>query len=232
MKTLTIKVAAILACSIALTPLSSFAAGIINGDFQTGDYSGWSQDVDGFGAPTGGGNDFSIVEPTTGNSVARIESDYVNLFGDLDENRFSATLFQGLDLSVSAGQELVLSFDWVFDGEASSTDEALFFGLGDGTGDYYGADGNLGFLLEEYTYGSDTFSTTLDDSFLNATGWTIEFQVARGSSFDDAGSYALIDNVAIEAVTTASNTVPEPSVLWLMSFGLLGLLGPAKKKSA
>jgi hypothetical protein len=213
-----------------LLPLNSFAATILNGDFQTGDYTGWSQDVDGFGEPSWG-NDFSIVEPTLGNFVARIESDYVDgNGGDLDESWHAATLYQELDFSVSAGQMLVLNFDWVFGGEDPiNADESFFVALGDGSGDYYGADGNLGFLVEEYTYGSNTFNMTLDASFLNATGWSIEFQVGRG--YDYFGSYALIDNVAIEAVTPSSIPVPEPSILWLMSFGLLGLVTVAKKKS-
>jgi hypothetical protein len=219
--------AALISCCMSLLSPSAFGASIINGDFETGDFTGWSQDIDGF-LPCGCGNDFSIVEPAVGNSAARIEADFFDAdFIALDEVWYDNTLYQDLNLSGLAGQELVLSFDWRFDGEVSSTDEALFFGLGDGSGDYYGADGNVGFLLEKYIYGSDTFSTTLDASFLNAIGWTIEFQVASGTDY--AGSYALIDNVTIEAVTTPSIAVPEPSVLWLMSFGLLGLLGVTRR---
>ncbi len=52
----------------------TLAAGLGNGDFQTGDFSAWSQDVDGFGAPIAGLNDFTIVEPAPGDFAARIEA--------------------------------------------------------------------------------------------------------------------------------------------------------------
>jgi len=214
--------------SILLTPLSAYAANINNSDFQSNDFTGWSQDVDGWGAPIFGLNDFSIVEPTAGNYAGRIEADYWSTLGDTlstpqDEVWYANTLYQELDLSASAGQDLVLSFDWTFSGQETAFNENFLVALGDGIGDYYGADGGLGFLLNPTAYGAGTFSATLDSSFINALGWSLEFQMNSG--FDGFGSFATIDNVSLTAVSQdqAANNVPEPAVIWLMGLGLMGL---------
>ncbi len=214
--------------SLLLIPITSHAANINNGDFQSNNFSGWSQDVDGVGAPIAGLSDFSIVEPSSGNYAARIEADHWSIPGDTlstaqDEVFFANTLFQGIDLSATAGQDLVLSFDWTFSGEETLFDENFLVALGDGSGDYYGADGSLGFLLNPTAYGAGTFSTTLDSSFANSLGWTLEFQMNAG--FDGFGSYATIDNVSLSAVDRA---VPAPAAIWLLGIGLLGFIKTRK----
>jgi len=214
-------------------PILSNAAGLSNGDFQTGDFSSWSQDVDGLGDI--GLNDFTIVEPTSGDYAARIEADYWDTPGDtfstpLDEVFFANTLYQTLDLTASAGQDLVLSFDWSFNGQDSFFDEYFMVGLGDGSGDYYGVNGLLGSLISPLEYGSGTYTAMLDSSFINATNWTLEFQMNAG--FDGYGSYAEIDNITLEAVTPQTiNNVPEPSAFFLLSIGLVGFAGTRRKKS-
>lgn len=212
---------------ILVMPSLTSAAGITNGNFNTGDYSSWSQDVDGWGAPVLGLNDFTIVEPTAGNSVARIEADYWSVPGDIfstpnNEVFFANTLYQNADLTAAANQDLVLSFDWEFSGEDSLNDEAFFVVFGDGSGNYFGADGELGFLLEEDTYGSGSFSTLLDDSYLNLLGMTLEFQLASG--FDGYGSFINIDNVSLQSVPQVG-AVPVPAAIWLFASGLVGLIG-------
>lgn len=227
------KISTALLCTTLFIPGLSSAANINNGDFSAG-FNDWSQDVDGFGAPVLGLNDFTIVQPTTGNNAARIEADYWSTPGDTfstakDEVFFANTLYQGLDLSAAAGQELVLSFDWTFSGEENVFDESFIVALGDGTGNYYRADGNLGFLLNPLDYASGAYSIMLDSSFANATGWTLEFQMNAG--FDGYGSHATIDNVSLEAVSPVNN-VPEPSVIILMMSGLFGLAGLQRKYKA
>ncbi len=227
MKTIQYKQVALIS-SLFLTPLSAYAANINNGDFQTNNFNGWSQDVDGSGAPTAGLNDFSIVEPSIGNYAARIEADYWSTPGDTlstaqDEVFFANTLFQDIDLSATAGQDLVLSFDWTFSGEDALFDENFLVALGDGTGDYYGADGGLGFLLNPTAYGAGTFTTTLNSSFANSLGWTLEFQMNAG--FDGFGSYATIDNVSLTAV---SHAVPAPAAIWLLGIGFLAFIKTRK----
>jgi len=230
-----IKSMALLISSMLITPITAQAANITNGDFQSNDFTGWTQDVDGFPLHPGSFNDFSIVQPTAGNYAARIEADYWSTPGDTlstaqDEVFFANTLYQGLDLTASAGQDLVLSFDWVFSGEGAGFDENFIVALGDGSGNYYGADGNLGFLLNPLDYGSGAYSIMLDSSFANAIGWTLEFQMNAG--FDGFGSNAVIDNVSLPAVTNTSNNVPEPAVLCLMGLGLIGLTQMQRKNKA
>ena len=227
------KLARALLCTTLLVPGLSSAANITNGDFSSG-FTGWEQDVDAFGPPTSGLNDFTI----TAGEAARIEADYWLTPGDTkelsdakDEVIFANTLYQGLDLSASAGQDLVLSFDWVFSGEGS-VDEfflvALGFDYGTGAIDYHDETGNIGYLLEQTTYGSGTYSTILDSSFANATGWTLDFQMVL-DGYNGFGSNAVIDNVSLSAVTNTSNNVPEPAVIWLMGLGLLGLAKVQRK---
>jgi len=226
-------------CTTILAPNISSAAGITNGDFQTGDFTGWSQDTDGGGSPILGLNDFSIVEPTTGNNAAQIEIDYFETPGDFmsptkDEAFSGNTLYQELDLTASAGQALILSFDWLFSGEANISDENFLVALGfidPATGDlnHYDQNMTLGSLLSPTTYGSGTYTTMLDSSFANATGWTLEFQMNL-VGFDGFGSHAIIDNVSLTTVSPLINKVPEPAVIWLMGLGLIGLAKVQRNK--
>jgi hypothetical protein len=228
------KILTALTLSATLTlPLPSLAASITNGDFASGDFTGWSLDTDGF---TGTAPDFQI-ETSGGNSYARIEADYWSTPGDTlsdaqDWVWFANTLFQDLDLSANATDLLQLTFDWTFDGESTQNlDEYFLVGLGDGSGSYYGADGSLGFLMEQMTYGSGNASFLLDSSFINSTGWTLEFQLAAG--FDGYGSFLNIDNVALAAIPQEeeSNNVPAPPALWLLVTGGLAFMVGRRQSS-
>jgi hypothetical protein len=196
-------------------------AGIVNGDFATGDFTGWTTDTDGSGLPTPLAPDFQVIGPQ-----ARIEADYWSTPGDtgstaLDQVQFANTLLQGLNLTVAPGSQLVLSFDWVFatdnSGAPSPPDENVQIGLVNG-GNFYNAAGGLGFLLTATNYGSGSFYAVLGSSFNNASGFTLDFQLNAG--FDGYGSHLLIDNVVF-----AQQAVPLPSTALLLApaLGLLGL---------
>ena len=211
-------IAVALSATLFMPGLSS-ATGLNNGDFATNDFSAWSIDTDGFAGTT---PDFQII-PSGSDHQARIEADY----WPADNAWFANTLYQEMDLSATANQDLVLSFDWEFSGEMASFDENFLVALGNGTGNYFDADGNLGFLLNPLNYGSGTFTTMLDASFLNLTGWTLEFQM--GAGFDGYGSFVNIDNVSLAAVDQL-NAVPAPAAFWLFASGLIGMAGIRRRK--
>jgi hypothetical protein len=201
----------------------------MNGDFETGDFTGWSQDTDGLGPPAPLSPDFQVVTPgISGTYAGRIEADYWSTPGDtgstpLDSVFFSNTLFQGLDTTVAPGFELLLSFDWEFGGqEPGSPDEDVVIGLFDGT-DFFDADGNLGFLLSATSYGSGTFSGVLAPSYNNAAGYSLDFQLNAG--FNGYGSYLLVDNVSI-----TQQAVPLPPTLLLLA-PALALIAAARAHS-
>ena len=201
----------------ALTPCTSaLAAAITNGGFETGDFTGWSLDTDGF---PGSANDFQVVG-SPGNYRARIEADFPS-----NDVFFANTLFQELDTSADPGDRLMLSFDWVFGGEDGDPidGESFLVALGDGTGSLFDATGSLGSLLgPTASYGSGSYSTSLDFStFANTAGWTVEFQLMPGFGFNGLGSFLEIENVELEAVPAQ---VSQPGVLALLSFGLVGLM--------
>lgn len=216
-----------LASLVTTTPTQSFASSLSNGGFQSEDFTGWTQDVDGLGSPTAGLNDFSITQSTTGDFVAKIETDYWSTPGDTsstaqNEAIFANTLFQTLDLSSSSGQNLQLSFDWTLSGEQSNFDENFIVGLGDGTGNYFDAKGNSGFLFNPTNYGSGTFTVTLDSMYTNAlSNWTLDFQLNAG--FDGFGSNFTIGNVKL-------NPVPVPAAFWLFGSALISLTRYRKKR--
>lgn len=219
---------------------ASFATPITNGDFETGDFTGWSLDTD-FGA--GSANDFS-VSGALGSYQGRIEADYWSTAGDtfstpLNDTFFGNILFQGLDTAVSSGENLELSLDWSFGGEDGSASDGEIFSIGlfDGF-DYYKSDGTLGFLIDPTTsYGSGTFTALLDSStFNNIAGWSIDFQLEVGAdSFgfsNGFGSFVEIDNVSLTNIQQpTSGQVPEPTSIALMLLGLLGISAIRKQKA-
>ena len=215
--------------SLLMMNSHSFANTIINGDFQTGNFTGWDLDSDGFpGDPT---TDFFLADDGAGNYQARIEADYTT-----NQAWFANTLYQQIDTTVSGGPneyQLQLSFSWEFGGEDGDTiNEFVVVGFNDGFGNLYGANGNLGSLLSTDIYGNGVFSTVIDyDTFANVSGWFLDFQLNVGMDYDWLGSYLLIDNVTLEAIPQISpNPTPEPSTFLLFSIGLLFFLNRKRKK--
>ena len=193
-------------------PAAVSAAAIANGGFETGDFTGWSLDSDGFDfaypSPSGD-EDFQIVG-VPGKHQARIEIGF-----NTDVGLFANTLYQALNLSAAPGMELVLSFEWAFAGvdDPDAPDERFAAGLSLSGGGYFGADGQPGTLLDALVYGDNgSFSAVLDQSFNNALGWVLEFQI-NTDGLNDFGSYVLIDNVTLTERPAAG--VPAPAGLFL-----------------
>ncbi|GGO74513.1 hypothetical protein [Bowmanella pacifica] len=198
---------------------------IANGDFQSCDFSSWQQDSDGLGSP-GTTGDFSI-ENTAGNCRALLTVDD----GQSAQAFFANTLYQQLTLTALTGEHLWLHFDWAFFGTdgAPLTGDYFHIALNDGLGNLYGADGQLGTLLQSPTngqssYGSGMFSVLLDSSLYNQSGWYLDFTLGEGTAIGDGlFSTLAIDNVRLESVSAAISEPALPALffLGLMTMGLL-----------
>jgi hypothetical protein len=219
---------------VTLVFSSALQAAVINGDFSTGDFTGWQTDTDGF---VGSPNDFSVIGNT-----AQIAVDHFDVAGDtfsipVNDAWFANTLYQGLDLTANPSDQLELTFDWNFSGEMANSSAADYFvvGLNDGSGSYFDENGDLGFLIDSTTtFGSGTFTATLDSAtYANSTGWFLDFQLNVGVDAlswmpDGYGTTLEIDNVSLEAVSAVQ--VPEPSSLALLGLGLAGLASVRRRK--
>jgi len=224
-----------LCAALLLTTAPATAVSLTNGDFETGDFFGWSLDTDGF---PGGPADFSVVG-SPGNFAGRIEADYWDVPGNtatipLNDVFFANTLYQGLDTTAAPGSTVELSFDWTFDGQDGDplAGEIFSVGLNDGLGNYFGADGGFGFLIDPTTtYGAGHFAAQLDPAtYLNVPGWSLDVQLEVGvdpNTFEPNGfgSFVQIDNVALNAQTPTPPAVPEPSTLALLALGLAAMAG-------
>jgi hypothetical protein len=203
-----------LALLAASLPSPGVAAGIINGDFETGDFSGWQLDSDGF---DGADPDFQVVG-VPGNHQARVEIDFAADFGI-----FANTLYQPLDLSAAPGMELVLSFEWAFTGvDNSDLDDYFVVGFSNPSGGFFNAVGEQLPMLEVDVYlDNGSYSAVLAQSYNNATDWVLEFQINTGGN--GFGSYLLLDNVALAERQAAG--VPEPALLFPPALALALWLG-------
>lgn len=227
--------------TLCLASSSTFGAAIVNGNFSSCDYSGWSKDTDGFG-DVSTGNDFSMVN-NAGDCSASINVDHFDPAGNamdipMDEAIFANTLYQELDLTAAGDSTFSLQIDFSVDSEINSSNsdfiaDYFLVGLNDGTGNYYDETGGLGFLFEPTDIDgafSQVLSFVLDNSFANQAGWFLDIQLNIGvdnfGSPDAFGSTFLVNSVSlieIENVDPGTNVVPEPAALSLLSLGLISL---------
>ncbi|GFD88276.1 hypothetical protein KUL152_05020 [Tenacibaculum sp. KUL152] len=174
---------------------------ITNGDFQTCDFSGWSLDSDGVGAPADT-SDFAIVD-NAGQCSAQLSTN--NLIPD----GISNSLFTQLNLSgVANGKKLDLSFDWLFSGfdlQSDDFSDAFFVLLNNGI--------DVETLLFGYEGGSGTFSTQIDSTY---DGYYLEFMLEPGYNIESFSSTFTFDNVSL----TKSADVPAPQTSLLLALGL------------
>ena len=209
----------------------SLATVITNGDFANScSLSGWSQDTDGIGDI--GSPDFSI-----GGSAPNCTADIA--VGDIFTSQawVANTLWQELDLTGTAGSTFSLSMDFTVDSFLTSADpffiaDSLIIDLVDskvaGTDNYFDENGDFGSLFTFDIDGFQSFSLdfTLDSSFVNQTGWSLEFQML--DTFDSFGSMLSISNVAFVENLAPPASVPEPSNIALLGLAFAGLLSSRK----
>jgi len=219
--------------ALALAP-AALAVNLTNGDFGTGDFTGWTRDTD--GGP-GGSRDFSIVG-SPGAYAAQLQADYWSDPGNTASTPrntvlFANTLVQELDTTLSPGAAMRLTFDWLFTGEDGdlASGDTFSVALNDGQGNLYGADGLLGFLIDpSRLYGNGTYSAVLDRTrFGNQAGWFLEVQLGVGvdesGQPNGFGSTVQFSNAAL----TQFYDAPAPAPLALVLLGLPLLARRARK---
>lgn len=190
---------------------------LTNGAFQSCNYNGWDTYTDGVTNAVRDG-DFNIIN-NAGDCQAEINIDVNNGATAV----FANTLSTELDLSVAAGSQLWLSFDWDFSGfdDASDLADLFFVNFIDDSGNITGADGTLGFLIEPTSlYSAGTFSVMLDSSFHNQTGWFLDFNLEAGYTPDSYSSTLLIDNVTLTGIPTEVPAPPMSALLLLSTAAL------------
>jgi hypothetical protein len=170
--------------------------------------------------------DFNIIS-NAGDCQAEINIDFNNGASAV----FANTLSTELDLSVAANSQLWLSFDWDFSGfdDGSDLADLFFVNFIDGLGNFTGADGSLGFLIDPTSaYGSGTFSMMLDSSFNNQSGWFLDFNLEAGYTPDSYSSTLIIDNVTLLAIPI---DVPAPPMTALLLLGTAALFSRRKQSN-
>ena len=184
----------------------------VNGDFETGDFTGWAQFPGSLGAAGQ-----TIVAGNPG-FAAR-----------LNEPNPAANIIKQANLLPGTwlGGEAI---DIQFDLKGSAGDGGVFFVEffnelnGGGVGPGSGILAVIGNPTANWT--TYNFSTVVDAS---ATGGiTLQFNSTCGAATTCFADFS-IDNVSINADVSA---VPVPAAVWLFGSGLLGLVGVARRKKA
>ncbi len=184
----------------------------VNGDFETGDFTGWTQFPGSLGA---GGQ--TIVAGNPGSAA------------NLNEPAPAANIIKQANLLPGTwlgGEVIDIQFDLKGSAGAGGVFFVEFFNELSGGG--VGAGSGILSVIANPSASWTTYnlSTVADAS---ATGGiTLQFNSTCGA---DANCFAdfTIDNVSISADVSA---VPVPAAVWLFGSGLLGLVGVARRKIA
>ncbi len=185
---------------------------LVNGNFGTGDFTGWTISQTSNGT---WGEGFPTVTswPLGGENAAEGEVGEVNFTGQYEGGILTQTFN-------SAAGSATLSFDWAAQGDGVHTnaDGGLFELLLDGS------------ILAQHDVGSigpnDLFNGTLTaNANLTAGQHTFEIEILRPYE-------SVFQNTPYQYVTNADveGTVPEPGSLILMGSGVLGLAGVLRRK--
>ena len=193
----------------------------VNGGFESGDFSGWTQ-FDGGGVQT-----VSSTNPSSGTYSANLFVPVVLPGGPgVDNVLKNANLEAG---NLTAGQDITVT--WDMRGELSGAGGVVFIELfseldGGGTSKAEIFGNAPLFPNDNVNWTSYTWNTTLGPDV--SGGVTLQLKAACGA-VAGCGVDASFDNITI---TTDVSAVPVPAAVWLFGSGLLGLVGVARRKKA
>ncbi len=189
---------------------------LTNGDFETGDFSGWT---------TSGSVDIATAGIIAG--IQGMDNNYALLgYHDTDGKQKLSQTF-----SVTGITEITISFDWAFDvfdwsGNSDDTFIALTREDGDKSHKINMVKLKSSAVPQIAGFGGawGTYTETLSiNDWLDDTG-RVQFQLKEAET-KWTNSLAGIDNVSISA-----NPVPEPTTMLLFGTGLAGLVGLRRRK--
>ncbi len=204
-----------------LVSMQGLAHALINADFETGDFTGWTTFYTAGGTAYGGTtipylpvvSSFDVDGDGTATYAAHFK--VACLRGQTGTYR-GGGMSQDVDLYSG---DLTVSADIACFGSSYNVQKGFFELLVDGT------------VVDSESYGSATGRRTLSGttSFLSDGTHEIKFLVRR--QFSEANYDQYIDNIVLSgsALTNGGSAVPEPASMGLLSFGLLGF-GFIKRK--
>ena len=188
----------------------------VNGGFETGDFTGWTQ------FPTGAGQQtVTNVNCNGGTYCGSINNDVT----------FSNSLFKQANVGaglLQPGQEVYISFDargsYAVPGGVAFAEffSELSGGGTSGGGILGGAPLAINANPDVWTSFSYTVTTAADVS----GGVTLQLGATNG---DGSPTTMFYDNISIMADV---NPVPVPAAVWLFGSGLLGLVGVARRRKS
>ena len=185
----------------------------VNGGFETGDFTGWTQFPGSLGAAGQ-----TIVSPGSSGTFAV----------DLNEPNPAANIIKQANLRPgdwTAGQAIDVSFDYKGSAGAGGVLFAELFMELDGGG--VGPGSGIISVIAAPTAAWQTFSYSGIVGPDTSGGVTLQLNATCGA---DSGCFSnfQIDNVTISA--DLPSEVPVPAAVWLFGSGLLGLVGVARRK--
>lgn len=222
--------------AVGITVKAANAASVVNGGFETGDFSGWTATSQ----SGSGGNLFNTAGGRSPRSFSSIP-------GASEGTRYAVTdqsgpgsyvLFQ--DIFLEAGSQHQLSFDWFaktsarladrgnMDKNSSGNQQFRVDLVSAGFSDWFGSSSSAGALaniVAPVVSPNQWTSTSFDLSAWAGQTVRLAFREVDNMGVFQAG----IDNVKI--ASTPTQAVPEPaSTLGLMAFGAMGAGSMLKRK--
>jgi hypothetical protein len=197
-----------LAALVVLVGTSAAFADVINGSFETGDFTGWETSGRGGAYPQ-----VTTTDPTDGLYRAEL--------GSYQPGSGFSSCDLGQDFTASAGDVLFFDYRWqVFA-------EGLYSGANANITLYDVTAGTLTLLFDYAVPGNPSGSSdweTLSHPISETSEYRLDFHTSASvleDNFSSSGAWLGVDNVWV---------TPEPSTLTLLALAALGLLGCACRR--